>query len=187
MASQAVFRLALEALSRPARPLGADFGGLFGARPPMPVTMAALALALADGLTPVWLSPSLAEASGWLAFHSSAPRSSPELASLVLAASPGELPSLTRLRLGSERYPDRSATVILGGVLDGGGGIPVAASGPGILDRVLFEGHGLDRDFVDAWAANRALYPLGVDVFLAGPGSLAGLPRSVSLTPFSGP
>jgi alpha-D-ribose 1-methylphosphonate 5-triphosphate synthase subunit PhnH len=188
LASQTVFRLALSALSRPTHSFPADFGALFGARPPMPALLAALALTLADGLTPVWLSPSLREASGWLAFHRSAPMAgTPAQASLVLAASPGEMPPLGELRQGTSRFPDRSATVILGGVLEEASqGIPVIASGPGLREDKVFEGHGLGQGFMDDWAINRAAFPLGVDVFLAGPAQLAGLPRSVSLSPRPG-
>ncbi|MDR1308560.1 MAG: phosphonate C-P lyase system protein PhnH, partial [Deltaproteobacteria bacterium] len=185
LASQAVFRLALAALSRPATIIPADFGPLFAATPPMPIAMAAMALTLADGLTPVWLSPSLENAADWLIFHSSATiADAPGQASLVLAASLGEMPPLAELRQGDSRFPDRSATAILGGVLaEGCPGIPAWASGPGLREKTLFEGHGLGQGFMDGWAANRAAYPLGVDVFLAGPRSLAGLPRSLSLAP----
>ncbi|MDR1312707.1 MAG: phosphonate C-P lyase system protein PhnH [Deltaproteobacteria bacterium] len=185
LASQAVFRLALAALSKPAFPFPADFGVLFERDPPMPATLAAMALTLADGLTPVWLSPSLRAASDWLQFHRSVPLArTPDRASLVFAASPGELPPLDELSQGTGRYPDRSATVVLGGVLaESGGGVPVLASGPGVEEERVFEGHGLGRDFMAAWARNRAAYPLGVDAFLAGPGSIAGLPRSLSLNP----
>jgi alpha-D-ribose 1-methylphosphonate 5-triphosphate synthase subunit PhnH len=188
MGSQAVFRVALAALSSPARRFPADFAGLFAAPPPMPVTVAAMALTLADGLTPVWLSPSLMGASGWLAFHRSAPPApAPGGAALVIAASPEELPPLLELDRGTDRYPDRSATVLLGGVLeDGCGGLPVKASGPGIREDTVFGDHGLGRGFFDGWALNRSSYPLGVDVFLCGPGFLAGLPRSVSLIPAPG-
>jgi alpha-D-ribose 1-methylphosphonate 5-triphosphate synthase subunit PhnH len=188
LASQAVFRLALSALSRPARRFPADFAGLFATAPPMPVMLAAMALTLADSLTPVWLSPSLEGSAEWLTFHRSVPSAgTPELAALVLAASPEELPPLWELSQGTDRYPDRSATVILGGVLaENGGGVPAMASGPGIREAEPFEGHGLGKEFMDAWAENRAAYPQGVDVFLAGPGCLAGLPRSVSLRPISG-
>lgn len=67
--SQAVFRVALEALSHPGRPIdiprvASDPGLSHGAA-------ALLLLALLDADTCLWLSPSLAEsdAAAWLRFH----------------------------------------------------------------------------------------------------------------------
>jgi alpha-D-ribose 1-methylphosphonate 5-triphosphate synthase subunit PhnH len=200
MASQEVFRLMLGALSRPAVPLACDFGGLFAAPPPMPATLAALALTLADMTTPVWLSPSLAGALGWLVFHRSVRTvADPGDAALVLAAAQNELPDLRSLDPGTPRHPDRSATVLLGGpppdaraaVSPSGGGngdgmsaesdAPLLASGPGLKEPILWSGHGLGRKFLDQWEENRLAYPQGVDVFLAGERTLAGLPRTLGL------
>jgi alpha-D-ribose 1-methylphosphonate 5-triphosphate synthase subunit PhnH len=191
LGSQKVFRLALAALSRPASPLAADFAGLFAESPPLPAVLAALALTLTDAAVSVWLSESLQEAAGWLVFHR-APvlAADPGRASFVIAACPGELPPLHTLNPGLARFPDRSATVFLGGVLDAAGrpaksrpaeSRPLTASGPGLKEPAVFSGHGLSSEFIAGWAENRALYPLGVDVFLAGEKLLAGLPRSVSL------
>jgi phosphonate C-P lyase system protein PhnH len=168
----------------------------------MPATLAALALTLADMTTPVWLSPSLTGALGWLVFHRSVRTvADPGDACLVLAAAQNELPDLRSLDPGTPRHPDRSATVLLGGLpLDaraavrssscgnGGGDImsaesdaPLLASGPGLREPILWSGHGLGRKFLDQWEENRLAYPQGVDVFLAGERTLAGLPRTLGL------
>jgi alpha-D-ribose 1-methylphosphonate 5-triphosphate synthase subunit PhnH len=172
-------------MARPAHRLDFDFDGLFGPSPPLPPSVAALALTLADHLTPVWLSPSFAAAEPFLAFHASAPIARvPGKAAIVLAASPKELPELLSLNQGDPRYPDRSTTVILGGALEATSmGITFLATGPGLAEETIFSDHGLGMDFARQWELNRASYPLGVDVFLAGDGCLAGLPRSLALIP----
>jgi alpha-D-ribose 1-methylphosphonate 5-triphosphate synthase subunit PhnH len=185
LASQTVFRLALAALSRPTKVFEADFEGFFKGKPPLPYTAAALALTLLDHQTAVWLSPSFRESQDYLTFHTSAPMAgSPEKGSFLLVASPKELPPLDTLNQGDPRYPDRSATVILAGVLEKTiMEIPLIAKGPGIKDEALFENHGLDRNFVNSWSLNRESYPLGLDIILAGNNKLVGLPRSLRLIP----
>ncbi|MDR2300547.1 MAG: phosphonate C-P lyase system protein PhnH [Deltaproteobacteria bacterium] len=183
LASQGVFRLALSAMASPTKRFYFDFKSLIKSQPPIPIGIAALALTLADHLTPLWLSPSLAQAEGFLVFHSSAPIvREPEKADFVLAANLGEMPNLGDLNQGDPRYPDRAATVILGGAFEKDDpGVGLTAFGPGLEGETEFENHGLSRDFVGQWALNRACYPLGVDVFLAGGDCLAALPRSLTL------
>src|SRR5690606_29695454 len=72
--AQAVFRAVRDAMARPGttRPVPAL------AQPPLPLlpTAAAVALALCDHDTPVWLDPPLrrtAAVADWLTFHTSAP------------------------------------------------------------------------------------------------------------------
>ncbi len=182
--AQALFRLALTALSRPARPWPAgDLDlPLEAALPPL---AAGLALTLLDQETPVWLSPSFAGAAGWLRFHAGCPiAEGPERARFVLAASPAELPPLSELAPGTDRYPDRSATVLLAGTLPDDASDPLLAEGPGIEGRLRFAGHGLPLAFLAQWADNRAAYPRGVDLFLLGRRALAGLPRTTDLRPW---
>jgi alpha-D-ribose 1-methylphosphonate 5-triphosphate synthase subunit PhnH len=188
LASQSIFRIALSAMAKPAYKFTVDFASLFKTNPPLPCGVAALALTLADHMTPVWLSKSFLEAGGFLVFHTSASIvKTPEKALLVLAASQDELPSLNELEQGDPRYPDRSATVILANVMEEDSmGMALIADGPGLKEKTLFENHGLKWGFVEEWAVNRASYPLGVDVFLTGTGSLAGLPRSLTLIPKPG-
>jgi alpha-D-ribose 1-methylphosphonate 5-triphosphate synthase subunit PhnH len=193
--------------------LDIDFRTLFNKIPPLPITLAALTLTLADYLTPVWLPAAYKQAADWLVFHSSAPLTEDiSQASLVLAAGPSELPPLTNLNQGEERYPDRSATVLLAGVLDDRKNDPgvqnkiifpisksldpktgqqknnttnlpnILAEGPGLEKPAVLTDHGLDSRFLYSWAQNNAAYPLGVDVFLAGARRLAGLPRTVKLS-----
>lgn len=180
-ASQRVFRLALTCLSQPCQvmKLERDLPPFDAPLPPVP---ASLALTLLDPATPVWLSPAWGQGAGWLRFHRGCPiLDQPQKAAFILAASPAELPPLISLKQGVDRYPDTSATVILGSVLPLDDRNPLTAKGPGIDGSLVFKGHGLDRDFLSQWRDNREFYPLGVDVFLTGGLALAGLPRSVGL------
>ena len=182
-ASRKVFRLALICLSRPCQALEFERDLLISLdEAPLPRIPACLALTLLDSTTPVWLSQSWKNAESWLRFHRGAHIcGEPEQAAFVFAASLRELPPLASLNQGSDRGPDSSATVILASVLPLDGKNPLLAKGPGIDGAVVFSGHGLDNAFLKQWRGNRAGYPLGVDVFLAGDSFLAGLPRSVSL------
>ena len=55
-----------------------------------------------------------------------------------------------------------------------------ALEGPGIKGRRAFAAEPLPTDFPRRLAANRALYPLGIDLILCAPGFIAGLPRTVA-------
>jgi alpha-D-ribose 1-methylphosphonate 5-triphosphate synthase subunit PhnH len=183
LASQSVFRSALSALAKPTRRIAADFKSLFKTQPPLPYGVAALALTLLDHLTTFWLSYCFARAASFLAFHTGAPQTfEPEKADFLLVASLEELPALKTLNKGDPRYPDRSATIIMGDILtDNKKSLVLLAEGPGLKEETLFSNHGLDERFIADWAFNRAAYPLGVDAFLTGSNCLVGLPRSVSL------
>jgi alpha-D-ribose 1-methylphosphonate 5-triphosphate synthase subunit PhnH len=190
LASQQVFRLALSAMSRPTQKFYFNFQSLFKAKPPLPYSVAALTLTLADHLTPIWLSPSFQSAASFLIFHTSAPMVTvPEKAQLILAASRKELPDLGSLNQGDPRYPDRSATIILAddSLADDSDeatpGLTFAAFGPGLAGEVTFQSRSLDDSFALEWIRNRASYPMGVDLFLVDSESLTALPRSLSLIP----
>lgn len=163
------FRVVLEALSRPGQ-----IGQVAGALPPAPLSVAAgvVVLTLVDGTTPVHLAgghdlPALRD---WITFHTGAPLVGPEQAVFALGTWQALQP-LDRFCIGTAQYPDRSATLIvemptlapMGAVL----------RGPGIKARAQ-----LSLPEVQAFAANRALFPLGLDFILTCEDRLAGLPRS---------
>lgn len=176
--SQTVFRRALEALSRPARPV--PLTPPTEAPAPLFSTAGALVLALADLDTPVWLDPALDQPAvrDWLRFHTGCPLcAAPEDAAFGLIGAPGALVDLEAFAPGSPEYPDRSATLIVqvdGLTSDSG---PVF-TGPGIRDRERLAPARLAPEFWDAWAANRALFPQGLDVLFATPAEICGLPRT---------
>lgn len=183
-AAQGAFRAVMDALARPGRivPLVAS------TRPPLPLSPAAgaLALTLCDHDTPVWLDPPLADAAGpaaWLGFHAGVPLvASPADAHFAFVATPLEFLALENFCQGSQDYPDRSATVVLQ-VEALEGGQPLRLAGPGVDGVARIAPAPLPRHFVEQWRQNRARFPRGVDVILAGHDAVVGLPRTVSIEP----
>jgi alpha-D-ribose 1-methylphosphonate 5-triphosphate synthase subunit PhnH len=180
--AQRLFRVALEALSRP----GTIHALPVELTPPAPLTpwSGALALPLLDLETPVWLDVAVDTQAvrDWLRFHVGCPlASAPEAAAFALVGAAGALDDLTRFAIGDPEYPDRGATLIVQvPALRAGDGWTL--SGPGIQGSTRLTVEGLPSGFARAWAENAALYPQGVDVFLCAPRDLAALPRSVTVT-----
>lgn len=180
--AQAAFRAVMDAMARPGsiQPL------LRLPRPPAPLSpvAGALALALCDHDTPVWLDAQLSAAEavrGWLEFHTGAPLvRSPADAHFAFASNPAELPALEGFTQGSQDYPDRSATIVLQ-VASLTSGAPLTLNGPGIETTASIAPSPLPRHFVEQWKQNRARFPRGVDVILAGPDAVVCLPRTVRI------
>jgi alpha-D-ribose 1-methylphosphonate 5-triphosphate synthase subunit PhnH len=183
LASQAVFRTVMEAMARPGTIATIDVA----ITPPTPlgVAAAALALTLLDFETPFWLDPMLAAApdvDAWLKFHTGAPRTSdPASAAFAFVAKPAAMSAFDTFDLGSIEYPDRSTTLVLE-VETLNDGDAFYLSGPGIKESCSLAAEPLPTDFADLMAANRALFPRGVDIVLTCGHRLAALPRSVQLT-----
>lgn len=177
--AQAVFRAAMMALARPGslQPLSVRCA------PPEPLNAvsAALALALCDYETPVWLDPVLAAADDvatYLRFHTGAPvTQDPSQATFALIAEAACLPPLSAFAVGSAEYPDRSTTVILQ-VGDLSNTAETQLSGPGIDGVQDFHAAPLPPTFWLEVQRNHACFPRGVDILFAAPDMLAGLPRS---------
>jgi alpha-D-ribose 1-methylphosphonate 5-triphosphate synthase subunit PhnH len=186
LGSQAVFRAALNAVSHPGRlhdmPQVTDLPRHgHGAA-------AALLLAMVDSDCAVWLSPALAntDAAAWLRFHTGCPwASSPDLARFLWVAKGDALPALNTLAMGSDEYPDQSATVVIevDALSDCAeqGAHAFNLRGPGIADMQSLSVRGLREDFVEQWEVNHQAFPRGVDVFLATTTQIAGLPRSTRI------
>lgn len=178
--AQAIFRQALMALSRPGFDFSLELGQL-PAKTPLPPLAAGLALTFLDFDTKVWLSPTWAGAKGWLGFHNG-PRftEEPGEADFVLAAGFDELPDLSSLAQGDDRYPDRSATVIVQTEIGANYG-PLWAQGPGLKEDKAWPDLQLSENFVQKWNQNHSQYPLGVDMIFINNCTLWALPRSVKL------
>ena len=172
--SQACFRAVLDAVARPGT-LHAAGAGLLPPAPLAPAA-AALLLTLVDGETGLWMAPEFAGSRDWVNFHcGTVPVAVADTAAFVLAAG---LPDLAALEAGSDEQPDASATVILQ-VAALGAGRRLRLSGPGLRVPAALAVDGLPDDFPQAWAANHALFPRGVDLLLCCANTLAALPRSV--------
>lgn len=180
--AQTVFRAAMNALARPGEIVPLAPGTL----PPEPLTpvLAALALALCDHETPIWLDPQIEnvpEAVDFLRFHTGASIAPhPAAAAFALISNPAAMPGLAAFAQGTPDYPDRSATLLIA-VDDLGADGPFTLAGPGIAGERRFGAMPLPEGFAAEWAENHARFPLGVDALLAAPGRLAGLPRTVAL------
>jgi len=174
--STRAFRAVMHAMANPGtvRRLAFDLPGFGGVEP---AALAAL-LTLADGDTPVWLSPEIdAGLAPYLRFHCGCP--------VVGEAKPAAFALLDRaenaarafgFELGSDEYPDRSATVLVQ-VAGLDGGTPVTLHGPGIQDTRRVAPM-LPAGFWDGWRRNAGLYPRGIDALLVCGQDILGLPRS---------
>jgi alpha-D-ribose 1-methylphosphonate 5-triphosphate synthase subunit PhnH len=176
--AQAVFRRLLDGLSHPGTIADLSRAGLT-APDGLPAAAAAFLLALADHDTPVWLAGGkTTPAARWLAFHTGAPVTG-ETAEVMFAVIDGGAaePVLSAFPVGDERYPDRSATILVTcSALEGGD--PVVLTGPGIKESVVIAPTGLRPGFWDEVRRNSARYPLGVDLYLVAGTSVVGLPRT---------
>ena len=181
--SQAVFRAVLQALSHPGRtvPVAHD------AQTPAVghAASAAVLLALLDSDCTLWLSPRLAasDAGAWLRFHTGcALVSEAAQARFVWVAQGDEWPALGSLAQGTDIYPDQSATCVVdvshakATTADASGAWHLR--GPGIQEVAVLQVEGLPDDFEARWAANHVAFPRGVDLLLATPGHIVGLPRT---------
>lgn len=174
--AQACFRAVLEAMARPGRVQGVAAPP--EAPAPLGAAAAAVLLTLADADTPVWLDAG-AEVAAWLRFHAGCPVvAAPGQAAFALAC--GTPPGLRDLAQGTEEEPHRSATLIVQvAALEEGAGWRL--TGPGIEHAHRLLVAGLPPDFPAHWAANRTLFPRGVDVILCAGDRLAALPRTTAL------
>ncbi|MCJ8517871.1 alpha-D-ribose 1-methylphosphonate 5-triphosphate synthase subunit PhnH [Pseudorhizobium tarimense] len=179
--AQAVFRLMMEGMSRPGtiQTVNADVGQ------PSPLGRAAgaVALALCDADTPVWLHSSYASSAvaRWIAFHTGATTTSEKAeARFALMQAAVGVCSFDLFASGTQEYPDRSTTIIIE-VEAIGEGRPLALSGPGIKEQVMVNIQGLPGIFDGSWKSNGALFPRGVDVVLTAGSRLLCLPRTTKL------
>ena len=148
-----------------------------------PATAAVLAT-LADDGTPVFLDAALDSEAvrAWIGFHTGAPVTRDRAAAAFAAIGDAErMPPLSAFAQGTAEYPDRATTIILQ-VMGFDGPAKLRLTGPGIDGAAITAPHPLPAGFVAAMAENRALFPRGVDLVLAAPGALVGLPRSVRIT-----
>jgi alpha-D-ribose 1-methylphosphonate 5-triphosphate synthase subunit PhnH len=184
LASQAVFRSALHALSHPGRPVDITHDAKLPAQGHS--ASAALLLAMLDADCTLWLSPTLAasDAALWLHFHTGCQLvSDPALAQFVWLAQGDAMPALASLAQGTEAYPDHSAICVIDVAKLSAGTNNEGAwtlQGPGIQGEISVVVQGLAPDFTLQWAANHARFPRGVDVFLAAQHQLLGLPRTTA-------
>lgn len=181
--SQRTFRAVMNAMARPGTLQAV--AGLVAAPAPLSPVAAAVAVALADYETPLWLDAPLAAepaVATYLTFHTGARIvSAASQSAFALVAAPEALPDLTGFALGTDVYPDRSTTLVLQ-VTSLTEGPRFRLAGPGIKGETFLAVAGLPTDIIARLAANHTLFPRGVDLILAGPQGVAALPRTTRVT-----
>lgn len=167
------FRSIMEAMARPG-----TLQRVTGAAPPSPLSPAAAAvlLTLCDTETPVYLAgqADCAAVRAWLAFHTGAPMVGPAKAMFAVGTW-AALGPLSAYPVGTSEYPDRSATLIVEcpDLRNEGARL----TGPGIKATAA-----LSLPDIQAFQANHALFPLGLDFIFTCGDHLAALPRSTEVS-----
>jgi alpha-D-ribose 1-methylphosphonate 5-triphosphate synthase subunit PhnH len=178
--SQRLFRAVLEAFSHPGRivslpdpPAGAG---------PLSKAATAFLLTLVDRDTPLWLAPAFdtAPVCDFVRFHTGAPIAKQPADALFAVLTPDQMPPLDGFAVGTDSYPDRSATLVIE-LPSLVGGPQRRWIGPGIETRQAVSLSGLPDSFWTQWAANRALFPCGVDLVFATGSDLIALPRTIAV------
>ena len=170
--AQSVFRAALTAFSRPGIPVPLPV-----CPPPLPISgfsqgMLALALALADGNTPLWLDSAAdtSELRHHLRFNCAVSfAASPADASFAFISQVESMPRLHGFNPGQPKSPDRSATLVISTSISVASTVTMELTGPGVKGNERgvwqpFRISGLPQWFWEDWEENFAAYPLGVDV-----------------------
>lgn len=178
---QATFRALLNAMSYPGRIGQVDHAPSTPA--PLSAAAGALALTMLDFDTPVWLDPALGNESvaTYIRFHcGSLIVADPAQARFALIADAAAMPQLGAFDIGEDRYPDRSATLIIAvpSLTDG----PATTwTGPGSNGSIRPAIAGLPAGFWSQWADNSELYPQGVDIIFTCGSQILGLPRTIAV------
>ncbi|MBX9943894.1 MAG: phosphonate C-P lyase system protein PhnH [Reyranella sp.] len=176
--SQRTFRRVLDAFAHPGRIVALDDA------PEPPGTLnrasAGLLLTLADQDTPLWLAPEYETPAvcAFVKFHTGAPVMVARAEAAFALLSLGDAPLFEGFAVGSDDYPDRSATLVIE-VPVLGAGAARTWRGPGIDGTARVAVAGLDAAFWQGWAANGALAPCGVDVVFTAGSQLLALPRGI--------
>ena len=181
--SQAVFRTSLNALSYPGRPLEMPLDCALPRQ--VQGAAAALLLGLLDSDTTLWMSPSVlhSDATPWLRFHTGCKVvEDVRTAQFIWVAYGDSLPQMSSLMLGSDAYPDQSATCIIETQGFDTDVTDLVLKGPGIEGERTLKVLGLPDAFLEQWTNNHGIFPRGVDVFLTDATHIVGLPRTTRIS-----
>nr|WP_325248695.1 phosphonate C-P lyase system protein PhnH [Amylibacter sp.] len=170
--SATAFRAIMNVMARPG-----VIETVTGAVPPKGLSIAAgsLLLTLCDPETNLHLAGDLDTKTirDWLTFHTGAPIVPAAQADFAIGAWEDLMP-LTQYAIGTDQYPDRSATLIVE--------MPelaqscVTLTGPGIQTSTA-----LSLPAIEPLQLNAALFPLGCDFFFTAGDQIAALPRTTKL------
>ena len=190
-AAQQVFRITLEAMSRPGRvlPLPAPVLAALEA-PGLSPGLTALLLSLLDAETRLWLAPPLAtdEAVQYLRFHSGVRMADgPADADFVVVGAAQARPELwSTLNRGTDEAPQAGATLVvdlvsLRATMPGQPGA-LTLRGPGIQHVHTLAAVDVPAPFWRARAALEADYPRGIDLILCSGDRIAAVPRTTRVS-----
>lgn len=179
--AQRAFRAVLDALANPGQIQELAVPAA-GNTPVLPPGLGSILLTLTDHDTPIWLADCyrLEGLAAFIGFHTGAPLVTDPARAQFAFCDAASLPSLDRFNLGTQDYPDRSTSVVVA-VPALSGGAALSLRGPGIRTEVMIAPTGLPADFVTQWAANRELFPRGIDLLLVCGNQVVGLPRSTRI------
>ena len=182
--AQRLFRAVLDASAHPGRiaslPDAPASPGTIS-----PATSAYL-LTLIDRDTPLWLAPEfdVPAVRDFVRFHTGAPIVA-ERDRAAFAVLANDAASIDGFAIGTDPYPDRSATLVIEvpslSISGLGAGTTRRWRGPGIDGQAAVAVGGLGADFWQAWANNHALFPCGVDIVFTAGSQLLALPRSIAV------
>ena len=178
--AQRVFRAVLDAFAHPGRIVRLPAN--LEAPTALSTAAAAFLLTLVDRDTPLWLAPDFDkdDVRAYLRFHTGTPLAAHQGDALFALVSSGREGLLDGFNIGTDAYPDRSATLLIE-ASDLRTGPAVTLRGPGIDGTAQATVAGLAAGFWRDWAANNALFPCGVDVVFAAGSELLALPRSIAV------
>ena len=179
MDSQRIFRAVMNAFARPGTIVEIDLN----LDPPgvLNPASASILLTLCDHETPVYLADGN-DALRWVQFHTGAPcTDNIGEAQFAVLHQGTPFPDLSELRLGTDTYPDRSATLIVQckGLRRGR---QLRLEGPGIKTETHIAVDGMPSIFLEAVSANNALFPRGIDWIFTAENGLMALPRTTRVT-----
>ncbi|GAC1448426.1 MAG: phosphonate C-P lyase system protein PhnH [Ktedonobacteraceae bacterium] len=199
--TQKVFRVLLDALSRPGKfyelpQVGFVFGSArSSAFDPFQALGAVLATLLDHEVTFCLLGQDdvVRDLSTQLASLTSSRSASRDKANYVVTLQAPQKSLLSQLNTGNLLYPDTSTTLLClvpdlaPGSRAEQSGTLLALAGPGVAEGQTIWVADTDATFFDALSTVNAHYPLGIDVILLTPaGRVAGLPRSTQSTILAG-
>ena len=180
--SAIVFRKVVEAMSGP----GSIHTPRIALNPPVGLNAmtCAMVLTLCDMDTPLWIQPCRHRESirRYVSFHTGSPIASDvQEATHVIVRSPVCENVLENLAIGTEAYPDRSATVLMM-VDEFQGRKLISLKGPGIDGSARLAVIPVNGMFWEWRKRMEGLFPLGVDILFGSEYSLSRLPRSTVIS-----
>ncbi len=178
--SQRTFRAVLNAFAHPGR-IG-DLERTPNPAGPLCGASAAILLTLADGDAPVWLAPSFDQPAvrDFIRFHTGAEIVARREDAAIAVLSETDAGYLAGFPIGTDTYPDRSATLLIQ-VPSLDGSAPRTWRGPGIDGRIEVSVPGVPESFWDNRRADRESFPCGLDIVFATASRILAFPRGVAV------